>query len=132
MCRPSRPETLGGTGKYEVHFRSTLQAAPQHIGGQSRHAALLIHYSSALLHPSGAIIALREGPAGSLGILMSETVFLQFSCLEQLPSPLKSSLSLYSPVISPLPWSLPRFASCELSPTARILDFYCLRSQYIY
>ena len=128
-CRPSRPQMLGDTGKYEAHFRSTLQAALQRIGGQSRPAAiLLIHYSGPLLHPSGAMIALREGPAGSLGILMSETVFPLFSCLEHLPGPPGSSLSLYNPIISPLPWSLPRLASSELSPTLSILDFYCLRS----
>ena len=38
------------------------------------------------------IIALREGPAGSLGILMSETVFLPFSWLEHLPGPSVSSV----------------------------------------
>lgn len=56
---------LGGAGKYKVHFRSTLQAAAQYPGGQSRRAAALLHYSGPLLHTSGAIIALREGPTGS-------------------------------------------------------------------
>lgn len=64
---PNRPQMLRGRhpGKYKVHSRlhppQVPQAAPQHIGGQSRRAAILLIHCSGLLHPIGAIVFLCEG-----------------------------------------------------------------------